>query len=86
MTIKHISYLELTPEQRRKGAADARKRITGMMSTPFLTGDQHLALQAQLKSIDQWEKGELPVHPPAGKSVNHKVGVGESVDLTAKVS
>ncbi len=81
MAIKHISYADLTPEQRRKGAEEARKRLSGMLMAPFLTPEQQLAIQAQLKNIDDWEQGRLPV---ARKPVNHSVGIGEAVKVAAK--
>ena len=82
MAIKHISYTDLTPKQRRQGAEDARKRITAMMSSPLLTADQHLALQAQMRLVDQWEHGELPTH----RASHHEVGLAEAVPLKAQTT
>jgi len=89
MAIKHFSYMDLTPEQRRKGAADARKRLSAMLAVPFLTPDQRDSIQGQLQNLDKWERGDLPVaRKPAEtrQPVNHAVGVGEAVKLDAKVS
>ena len=83
--IKHLSYLDLTPEQRRKGADSARKRVMGMMSTPFLTGDQKMALQEQMNQIDRWERGELhTLTPPTREPVSHDISIGESVSVSEK--
>lgn len=89
MAIKHFSYLDLTPEQRRKGAADARKRLSAMLAVPFLTPDQQSSIQAQLLNIDKWERGDLAIAPrptEVRQPVNHAVGVGETVKVDDKTS
>ncbi len=66
MAIKTISYLELTPEQRREGARLARERLRVLSANPFLTEDQHAQLRDQMLRLDAWEAGtlEAPVTKP----------------------
>jgi hypothetical protein len=59
MAIKTISYLALTPEQRREGARVARERLRSLSFSPFLTEDQHAQLREQMVRLDAWEAGTL---------------------------
>jgi hypothetical protein len=61
MTVRHLSYLDLTPAQRAKGAAEARQRLVSALSAPFLPADQQAHLRQELAKINQWETGTLPV-------------------------
>jgi hypothetical protein len=61
MATKTLSYLDLTPQQRRDGAKAARERLRQYMANPFLTPEQHEQLAAQMARIDQWEAGSLEV-------------------------
>jgi len=62
MTVRHLSYLDLTPAQRAKGAAEARQRLVSALSAPFLPADQQAHLRKELTKLNQWETGTLPVH------------------------
>ena len=59
MGIRRLSYKDLTPEQRRDGAAKARERLRGTMMSPALTPDQQAYLTAEMAKIDAWERCEL---------------------------
>ena len=59
MGIKRLNYTHLTPEQRRKGAAEARDRLRGAMMNPALTPDQAAYLKKESDKIDSWEKCTL---------------------------
>ena len=61
MATKTISYLDLTPEQRRDGARTARERLRSLSANPFLTPDQHAQIAEQMVRLDHWEAGTLPV-------------------------
>lgn len=63
MAIKTLSYLDLTPEQRRNGAKQARERLRSLAGNPFLTEDQRTQLQEQLRKLDLWEHGKLELKP-----------------------
>ena len=65
MAVRTLSYLDLTPAQRRKGAGVARDRLRSLMGNPFLTADQKAHLQNEMHRLDLWEKGTLdPSNPP----------------------
>lgn len=59
MSVKHISYLDLSVAQRRAGAAKARERLSGLLANPFLTPEQKAQVQGDLLRIDLWEAGRL---------------------------
>lgn len=59
MSAKTINYKDLSPAQRRKGAAEARQRIMAMLSNPFLPADQRAAFDAHLVKLEHWERGTL---------------------------
>ena len=61
MGIKHLTYLDLTPEQRREGAKIVKGRLKGALSQPGLDADQRAQLVGQMKHIARWEKGQLPL-------------------------
>lgn len=60
MAVKHLSYKDIPPDQRQKGAAEARARIMAALSNPFLPADQRAYFEDQRRRIDLWEKGQLP--------------------------
>jgi hypothetical protein len=70
MAVKHMSYLDLTPEQRSEGAQKGRQRIQAMLLSPFLTGDQAAILHKQLARIDEWERGAISVPRPSDASLS----------------
>lgn len=61
MAIKTLSYLDLTPEQRRDGARTARERLRSLSANPFLTAEQHAQIAEQMVHLDHWEAGKLAV-------------------------
>lgn len=61
MAIGKLTYLDLTPEQRREGAKAARERIRNAQMSPALDISQQAYLKAEAEKIDAWEKGKLPV-------------------------
>ena len=64
MSVKFLSYLDLSPEQRAKGAAEVRQRLVAAMSSPFLPPDQQAHYQQEMERINLWEAGRLPVQVP----------------------
>ena len=54
-------YLNLSPQQRKKGAALIRSRLMAALSSPGLGPQQIKHLHAELKKINAWEAGLLPV-------------------------
>lgn len=96
MSAKHISYKDLTPAQRQKGAAEARQRLQGMLANPFIPPDQKALLDAHMEKIHLWEQGKLPEEPvrsapkalppePAPEPVKHSVEITEKLSVTAGV-
>ena len=63
MSAKTISYKDLTPAQRRKGASEARQRVMAMLSNPFLPAEQRASFDSHLVKLDLWERGRLPETP-----------------------
>lgn len=89
MAVKHLSYLDLTPEQRREGAQKGRERIQAMLMSPLLTGDQIAALHQQLDRLDQWEQGKIEIKAPpqpARTPVAHTVGISENIQVDEKAN
>lgn len=84
MAVKHLSYRDLSPEQRKKGAADARQRVVAMMSTPFLPAEQRAYFEKNLEQINQWERGALS-ELPAVAPQNHTVQLTETVPVKGTV-
>lgn len=69
MAIRHLTYLDLTDDQRREGAKQARSRIKSALMNPGLTASQKTEFKAQLARINKWAKCELevcgiPADPP----------------------
>lgn len=67
MAIKTISYLDLTPEQRREGARTARARLRALAANPFLNDDQRKQIADQMAHLDRWEFGKVAVQPTPSK-------------------
>lgn len=61
MAVKHLTYLDLTPEQRALAASEARGRIKNLLANPFITPDQAEHLRLEMLRIGQWERGEVPL-------------------------
>jgi len=75
MSVIRMSYLDLSPEQRKKGAKAVKDRIQASLSNPDLAPEQIQQLHNQLKKIDLWERGaaERPSFgklPPVSEAVN----------------
>lgn len=63
MGIRHLTYLDLSPEQRKEGAKAAREQLRQAVANPFLSAEQQSALADRRDHIDKWEKGDLdPAH------------------------
>ena len=58
MTIKHLSYLDLTQQQRTAAANEARQRVKLLAANPFLTTDQQQHLQQERSNITRWEQAD----------------------------
>ena len=58
MTIKHLSYLDLTQQQRTAAANEARQRLKQLAANPFLTPDQQQHLQQERSNITHWEQAD----------------------------
>ena len=61
MTVKHLTYLDLTPEQRVKAANESRMKIRNLLSNPFITPQQAEYLSNELTRLGHWERVVLPV-------------------------
>jgi len=59
MGVKRLNYKDLTPEQRRQGAKNARERIRAALLNPVLSPEQSAYLQEQMRKIDAWESCTL---------------------------
>ena len=75
MSIKTLSYLNLSPELRAKAAKAMREQI--QQSLRGALPDQAVVLKQKLDNLSQWEKGTLPRTP-----VDHSVEIHESVSVT----
>jgi hypothetical protein len=64
MAIKHLNYLDIPPEMRKKAAARAQAELRGHLNNPTYTDEQRALVSARLARISQWSAGTLPV---AGK-------------------
>lgn len=83
MGVKHLTYLDLSEEQRREAANDARARLQMHLSNPTLTGDDHARIMAQIAELDRWEAGTIPVGDRTPTA--HVVHLTESVEVKAKI-
>lgn len=61
MAIKHMTYLDLTPAQRKEGADQARAKLQGLLTNPWLTPEQRTQVGEQIARVGDWEQGRLPV-------------------------
>ena len=80
MAVRSLSYKDLTPAQRQKGAAEARQRIMSMMANPFLPPDQRAHFEKALEHLSQWEQGTLP----AGAKAPVPPSPPEALEATSK--
>ena len=71
MGVRHATYLDMPPDQRRKAANEAKARIQSYLVHPILSDEQRAKLHEDLARLNQWEAGTLPVHrEPQQHSVN----------------
>ena len=82
--IRTLSYRDLTPQQRSKGAQKARERLLMLLNNPFLTIDQKTAVYDKIAHIGRWEKLQIALPGPAPK--HHSVGVSDGVRAGEKLS
>ncbi len=64
MAVGHVSYLDLTAEQRKLAANRVREQIRQAMANPFLSPEQRAILVAHVDHITKWERGLLPMGTP----------------------
>jgi hypothetical protein len=85
MAIKHLTYLDLTPEQRRDSARKARAQIQQQLANVLITPDQQQTLLTHLDKVNQWEAGTLAMgKPQTATPVSHSVSVNERVAVREK--
>lgn len=80
MGVKHLTYLDLTVEQRREAANAARGRLQSHLSNPTLTPAQQGVIMAQLTDLDRWEAGTLPIGGAATPNA-HVVEIKEVIEV-----
>ena len=61
MAAKLLTYLDLSPEQRKKAATALRGQLQAACANPFLMVDQRKALVSQMTRLTLWEQGKLPL-------------------------
>lgn len=64
MAVHHLTYLDLSLEQRKKAATRVREQVRQALANPFLQPDQRKILNAQITRITHWEHGKLPIGAP----------------------
>ncbi len=68
MAVGHVTYLDLTLEQRKAAAERLRGQVRAALGSPFLSDQQRSALHYQVDRLSRWEAGTLelgsPVMPP----------------------
>lgn len=81
MGVKHMTYLDLSPEQRREAANEARARLQTHLSNPTLSVEQQAVIMKQLTDLDRWEAGTIPI---GGTPTAHVVQITETVEVKEK--
>ena len=64
MAVGHLTYLDLSLEQRRVAATRVREQIRNALANPFLAADQRAILTSQIDRITAWERGTLAIGAP----------------------
>jgi hypothetical protein len=64
MAVGHLTYLDLTPAQRKVAAQRVREQVRTALANPFLTADQRGTLILQVDRITRWERGQLALGAP----------------------
>jgi hypothetical protein len=59
MAVRTLTYRDLTPEQRTKGARKTRERLLGLLNNPFLSVEQRQAVFDKIGNLMRWEKLQL---------------------------
>lgn len=87
-----ITLYEVPPEQRAKGAAEARKATLQMLSNPHLSNEQREELRERLRWASKFETcdisevlpREAPASsiPPPREPVNHDVEISEDLSVS----
>lgn len=80
MAARSLSYLDITPEQRREAAARTKSQLRSLLANPANTMEQRALLQARIAHLSQWEAGLLDA--PERAPVNHSVSLTEGLSIT----
>jgi len=83
MALGRVTYLDLTPEQRREGAAKARSKLKALLANPMLTADQRAALRIRVDELRLWEAGTL--HTARQPVRHHVVKLDEVVPVKEEI-
>lgn len=83
MALGRVTYLDLTPEQRREGSVKARTRLKALLSNPMLTPDQRAALRVRMDELRLWEAGTL--HTSRQSVRHHVVKLDEVVPVKEEI-
>lgn len=59
MAVRTLTYRDLTPEQRAKGARRTRERLMGLLNNPFLSVEQRQAVHAKIGTLNLWENLQI---------------------------
>lgn len=85
--IRSYSYQNIPAALRSQKAAEAMRRLQGVLSDPLATPEQRAAAQARQQSLRQWAAGTLPPPPapleePVSEPEDHRVEVQENLSVT----
>lgn len=61
MAVQILTYLDLSPEQRKKAAVTMRGQLQSACANPFLAVEQRQMLVSQMTRLTLWEHGKLPL-------------------------
>ena len=76
MTVRHYTHSELSPDQRARGAREARQKLHAFLGMP-LAPEQVKQVHEKLAELAVWEQGK-PLH--------HKVEISEGVSVSEKIT
>lgn len=82
MAVRTLTYMDLTPAQRQKGASRMREKLRSVLNHPFITPDQNMAIFDKIAMVDRWERLEIEVQPAVqmpALPTHHTVNVVEDV-------
>jgi hypothetical protein len=95
MSVKTLTYRDLTPRQRTQAALKMRGKLLGFLNNPFLTVPQRNSIYAKVALLEKWEKLALDVAPLrpepapailAWTPMHHDVTLTDRLGLGEKVS